>query len=66
LSRHQSHVLREARQFASPGSHPLRQMRWWTRVMRSRAVRVLSNGRGDPRLGKPTRAIKGCVGCGTH
>ncbi len=26
MSRLQSHMLREARQFASPGSHPLHQM----------------------------------------
>jgi hypothetical protein len=42
LSRLQSHVLREARQFASPDSHPWNQMRQWTRVATSRAVRVLS------------------------
>jgi hypothetical protein len=44
LSRLQSHLLREARQFAYPGSHPSHQMREWTRMMTSRAVMVLSNG----------------------
>ena len=30
MNRLQSHVLREARQFTSPGSHPVHQMRQWT------------------------------------